>query len=119
MYEEIINFNDSDFLTEKRFCKTHSETKEFLEKVQNSYNPNLINKVENEDTQILIKYRTYKKSKKQLIISFFLILLGFIFGNTIPLFYFVLIMGFIIFISSFFGMIMNRLSDDKIKYINN
>jgi len=115
------NISNSDFLTDKRFLRTYSETVKILKilKEENSYNQNLIINVENEDAKIHIKLNTYKKSKKQIIISIFLIILGLTFGKALPFFYFIFIIGFILLISSFWGIRTNKISKEKIKYIEN
>jgi len=54
--------NPEDYLSDKRFEKRYSETKIILDelKSQNLYDPQLIEKIKDEDILLKIKYKTYK-----------------------------------------------------------
>ena len=84
---------DSDFLTEKRFQRTYSEALFVLEKLKKdkSINQELIGKIENDDALLKIKFRTYKKSKRNTIISFILMVVSGLLGFNIPILYYVAI----------------------------
>jgi len=63
------HLTDSDFLTEKRFQRTHSETLAAIKrlKIDKSVNTQLIEQIENEDILLKIKLSTYKKVNGKLL----------------------------------------------------
>jgi len=111
--------NPEDYLSDKRFEKRYSETKIILEelKSQNLYDPQLIEKIKDEDILLKIKYKTYKKSIKRLIFAILIILTGiFLVDNPkirVPLFF----LGGFMFISHFFGIISNFITTDQKRYL--
>lgn len=116
-----MHLNNFDFLTEKRFDSTRSLTNKSIDELlkESQDKKRLIENIENEDIEISIKYRTYEKSKKKLIVSLVLIVLSLVFQSKSPVFGFVLIMGVIVAISSFFGILSNKLPVKIINYIKN
>ena len=108
-----------DYLTDKRFDKRRSETISALAELRNDENvdQDLIDKIDFEDAQILIKLRSYKSCKIQIVASVGIIVFGISMGNATPLFYFGNFIGFIVLISSWFGLRSNKVSDQQLAYI--
>lgn len=68
----------------------------------------------NEDDALVgIKYRTYKKCIRQLIIISLLLVLGFLFLNSVKGLA-LLLLGFYPFASSFFGIISNKPTKEQL-----
>ncbi len=72
-----------------------------------------------EDSLLRIRYRTYQKCKKQIIIGLVLIGIGFILKNISTISFLVTFIGTILSISSFFGILSNKLSKKQIESIKN
>jgi len=64
-----------------------------------------------------IKHTTYKKCKKQIIIGVILLGVGFVLWDVWSISFLVIITGFILTISSFYGILSNRLTKTRIEYL--
>ena len=72
----------------------------------------------NEEYSLMrIKYRTYKKCKKQIITGIILLGVGFFFEDILSISFFMIIMGVVLTTSSFFGILSNRLTKTQIDYL--
>lgn len=109
----------SKLLTNERFILGHTEVKKRLEqlKADRSINEKQFEKIHNEDIFLKIKYKTYKKCFRLIIIG--LIGIGFGLTNSSSLSYLFFIGGIILSISSFFGIISNRLTKNQKEYLKN
>ena len=72
-----------------------------------------------EDSLMRIKYRTYKKCKKQIIIGSILLGAGFFLDDILSISFVLIIMGIILTTSSFFGILSNRLTKTQIEALKN
>ncbi|CAM4201793.1 hypothetical protein [Zobellia nedashkovskayae] len=77
------------------------------------------NKIQDEDILLKVKYTTYKKCVKQIVIALVLTIIGFFLVNASPLSGILIIIGFILAISSFFGITSNRLTKIQKVYLKN
>ena len=109
------------FLTDERFQYGRLTVKEKLIqlKEKGSIDEEQFNKIQDEDILLKVKYTTYKKCVKQIIIALGLTLIGFILINGSPLGSLFIIIGFILAISSFFGITSNRLTKIQKVYLKN
>ena len=120
MKRDILNkIKDSEFLSEKRFNRSHSETIIIIEKIKtdNTIDSNLIKQIEEEDIILKIKLRTYEKCKRKTIISFIVIVVCYLLASKFVLLYYVVAIGFFVLISSFFGVQANKISPKQKDYI--
>jgi len=108
-----------DYLTSKRFDKKYSEASIIIAKLKNdnTLNQESIKQIEEEDLLLKIKLNTYEKSKKKIIISCFILVLSILLFNTSPIFSVGIISGFIVFVSSFFGIQTNKISPKQKDYL--
>ena len=117
--EKPANHTESitKLLTNQRFEYGYTELNEKLEQLKSDgmIDDKQFEKIKDEDILLKIKYRTYKKCIKQVIIGLLLIGTGCVVG--IPLSYLFIVGGMILFISSFFGIISNRLTTNQIEYL--
>ncbi len=97
--------NYADLLSEKRFKLGYSVVKERIELLINEDEvvEERFKKVQEEDSLLKIKYRTYKKCIRKLIIGLFLLGGGLLLDFSFK--YLVLVSGVILSISSFFGIL--------------
>ena len=72
-------------------------------------------KIQNEDILLKIKYKTYKKCVRKIIIGLIMTGIGLI--STLPFRYLIIVGGIILFISSFFGILSNRLNKEEKEYL--
>jgi len=117
-------YNETDylkFLTSERFEFSKSQTNVAIKNLKESHfkDSNLIKNIEQEDALLKIKYRTYSKCKRNLIIAVALIGIGFILQSIIPITFYLTLFGLVLFTSSFFGLISNRLPKLKKEYFKN
>ena len=112
-----ITENISELLTSKRFEIGYSEVKKRLEEHRNNglIEDKQFEKIQNEDILLKIKYKTYKKCLRKIIIGIILIGIGLI--STLSFRYLITVVGIILFISSFFGILSNRLTKDEKEYL--
>ena len=106
-----------DYLTEKRFESTRSSTLKAFEILREEF-PDEVERADLEDKELLIKLRTYKKCRRQIILSIVVIILSIVIGSRIPLFYLFVFLGILFLISSFSGFLTNRLSIRQRDYLN-
>lgn len=114
-----ISENMSKLLTNERFSYGYSEVKERLEKLaaDGLIDEKQFEKIRNEDILLKIKYKTYKKCVRQIIIALVLIGIGFLLTSISPLRYLLIVGGLILFTSSFFGVLSNRLTKSQKTYL--
>lgn len=112
-----ITENISELLTNKRFEFGYSEVKKRLEQYRNNelIDDKQFEKILNEDILLKIKYKTYKKCVRNIIIGLILIGIGLI--NTLSFRYLIIVGGIILTISSFFGILSNRLNKNEKEYL--
>ena len=118
---ETNNLKYLEFLTQNRFEKTRTETIEALKIIEdnNLSEKNIIEGINEEDILILIKMKTFKKNIRNFILAFVIIVISIFLKFISPLFLFLIIIGTIVLISSLFGIIYNRISKNKKRYITN
>ncbi len=105
--------------TEKRFKTSKSEVTKILEELDDSTSnyKKLIERVLDEDIQLKIRFKTFKKCRRNFLLSCVAIVVGAWFGAKVPALYLLLVIGVLVLISSVIGMIKNRLSSEKRKYL--
>lgn len=106
---------DKQFLTDVRFQFTRSQTIEVFNRLKSSNEVDEIEKINEGDIFLHIKYKSYKKSIRNFIISLVLICFSLFFQR----FYFVAIIGLIICLSSLFGIRSNNISKHQKEYLIN
>ena len=108
--ESEIRERVSVLATDKRFELIRSEVeKELLDiKDKGLIDAILFERIQNEDILLKIKYRSYKKCLRQIVIGFVLVGVGFIVLNTSSVRYLCIAGGILLMISSFFGVLSNR-----------
>ncbi|KAF9657624.1 MULTISPECIES: hypothetical protein [Tenacibaculum] len=118
-YQNKINKNISELLTNERFKFRYSEVKKELEVLKSNdlINNKQFEKIYNEDILLKIKYKTYKKALRNLIIGLVLIGTGFVLMNTLPFRYLIIVGGIILSVSSFFGIQSNKLTKSQKEYL--
>ncbi|WP_064967055.1 hypothetical protein [Tenacibaculum ovolyticum] len=109
----------SNLLTNQRFKLGYSEVKKKLEHLKNN---NLIDykqieKVLNEDLLLKIKYKTYKKCLRNITIGLILVGSGFWLMSNLSFRYLIIISGIILSVSSFFGILSNKLTIEQKEYL--
>ena len=115
-----IDVDTTVLLSDKRFQLSRLEVAEKLKELKNEglIDENQIEKILSEDILLKMKYRTYKKCIRQIFIAMLLIGVGFGLMHNSPLFYSVIVGGIILFISSFFGILSNKLTKNQKLYLN-
>ncbi|MFT7898751.1 hypothetical protein VBY74_02090 [Tenacibaculum ascidiaceicola] len=118
-YQNKINKNISELLTNERFKFGYSEVKKELELLKSNdlINNKQFEKIYNEDILLKIKYKTYKKALRNLIIGLVLIGTGFVLMNTLSFRYLIIVGGIILSVSSFFGILSNKLTKSQKEYL--
>lgn len=116
---EFIDKDINYLLSDKRFNLSRTEVKNSLNHLLNQ---NLIkkedyDKINEEDTLIKIKYKSLKKCKNKAALSVLFLIIGFLLKIVIPIFSILIIFGFILLISSAFGLQSNKLTKKQINYI--
>ncbi|WP_165748745.1 hypothetical protein [Cellulophaga sp. Z1A5H] len=113
----IISENRSKLLTNERFEFGYLEVKESLKKLKKDglIDEKQFEKIQTEDMLLKIKYKTYKKCVRNIIIGLVLTGIGCI-GNS-PAIYAVLLIGIIFSVSSFFGVLSNRITKNQKAYL--
>jgi hypothetical protein len=119
--EKTVNLsaNDSKLLTYQRFEFGYSEVKRKLKqlKVDGLIDEKQFEKIQDEDILLKIKYKTYKKCIKQIIIGLMLTGIGFGLLGDSSLRYLFIVGGLILSISSFFGISSNELTKSQKEYL--
>ena len=117
--EKPVHFSESvsKLVSNQRFEFRFAEVKKKLEqlKVDGLINEKQFAKIQDEDMLLKIKYRSFKKCIRQLIISLLLIGIGFMMGMSLG--YLLIVGGIIVSISSFFGITTNWLSKNQRAYL--
>jgi len=111
--------NISDLLTNKRFGFGYSEVKTRLEQLKENglIDDTQFEKIRNEDILLKIKFKTYKKCLRKIVIGLILTGIGITIMITSPLRYLIIVGGIILSISSFFGILSNRLTKNQKEYL--
>ncbi len=119
--EKTVNLseNDSKLLTNQRFEFKYSEVKTKLKQlmVDGLIDEKQFEKIQDEDILLKIKYKSYKKCIKQLIVGLILTGIGFGLLSDSSLRYLFIVGGLILSISSFFGISSNKLSKSQKDYL--
>ena len=108
------------YTTAERFKLTKSEVNNKLNilKEEQLIDNEAYENIKNEDTLLSIKRRTYQKCKKKIVIGIILIAVGLYIKENSGNEFLLTISGFILTISSFFGIISNRLTKSQVNYLN-
>lgn len=119
MKNKLKNTEDISKLLNDRFEIGYSQVKIILEKnkIDGLIDEKQFEKIHNEDVLLKIKYRTYKKCLQQIIVGLLLIVIGLI--STFSFRYLISVGGIILFISSFFGIMSNKLTKEQKEYLKN
>ncbi|MGB3145194.1 MAG: hypothetical protein WBB24_13905 [Maribacter sp.] len=114
-----LSENDSKLLTNQRFEFKYSEVKTKLKQlmVDGLIDEKQFEKIQDEDILLKIKYKSYKKCIKQLIVGLILKGIGFGLLSDSSLRYLFIVGGLILSISSFFGISSNKLSKSQKDYL--
>ena len=109
----------SKLLTNQRFEFGYSEVRKKLEqlKVDGLIDEKQFEKIQEEDILLKIKYKTYKKCVRQIIIGLTLTGIGFTLMGGSSLRYLFIVGGLILSISSFFGILSNKLTKNQKEYL--
>jgi len=114
-----ISENVSELLTNKRFELGYAEVKGRLAKLkaEGLIDEKQFDKITDEDILLKIKYNSYKKCVRQIIIGLILVGVGFGLMDTSPVRYLFIVGGIILSISSFFGVLSNKLTKIQKAYL--
>ena len=117
--QSIPVFDPDIYTTERRFNRHYSETEAALEHFREHgvVPPDQIDMVEQEDVALKVSLRTHRKCMRQFVASQICVVLGLLLGQWVPLFYFLMIGGIIVGISSFHGVRTNRISTRQKLYL--
>ena len=112
---------DLDFLTTKRFEKGLSESKVVFNRLRltTPSEINNIEKIEEEDIILLVKFKTFKKCTRQIIFILITSVICILIGAFQPLIQFLLVIGVFVLISSISGVITNRITVKQKEYLKN
>lgn len=115
------NIDQIDFLLKKRFEGSRQETIEALDRLRldKTIDQDLIEQIDQEDLAIWMKFRTYKKCRRQAIISIIIIAICLLFWKILPILLLVTVFAVIVLISSFFGIKANLISHRQMEYFMN
>ena len=121
--EKPVNLSESvsNLLTNQRFEYGYSRVRKKLEQlnVDGLIDEKQFEKIQDEDILLKIRYKTYKKSVRQIIIGLILTGMGFTLMGGSSLRYLFIVGGLILSISAFFGILSNTLTKNQREYLKN
>ncbi len=114
-----IDESVSALLTNERYRLGYSQVKYRLEELNNKglIDAQQFEKIRDEDILLKVKYKTYKKCLRNMIIG--LLLIGISLVSALPLLRILIIPAIILLWTSFFGILSNRLSKAQMEYMKN
>ena len=114
-----MNVDINTLFTEKRFKTSKSEVTKILGELDESTSnyKKLIERVLDEDIALKIRFQKFKRSRRNFFLSSIALGVGVLYGATYPVLYVLAFIGVIVLISAVFGMVKNRISSEKRKYL--
>tara|TARA_R110000868_G_scaffold86347_8_gene242266 strand:+ start:67563 stop:67940 length:378 start_codon:yes stop_codon:yes gene_type:complete len=109
------------FLTDERFNYSRLETKDVIKKLKenNFADAKLLDQIDKEDLLLKVKLRSYGRCEIQFLFALLIIVLSLFLKNLSSIFYIVLAIAVYFFISSFFGLLSNKVSKLEKQYSTN